>query len=289
MHDSTALHGTTTIVTGASDGIGAVTARELARAGARVVLAVRNPDKARVASASWDGDVEIRRLDLASLDSVHAFADDWDGEIDLLINNAGVAQTSDARTDDGFEVHIGVNHLGHFALTQLLLGHLTGRVVTVSSDMHKRASLDVDDLNWERRPFKALQAYSDSKLANLLFTNELQRRLSAAGSPVLSLAAHPGISATNIAGDGGGLTGLLFRQLIGLLGQDAEGGAQPTLYAATEPLPAATYVGPGGFMEVRGAPKIVNGSKASRDTALAARVWEQSAQMTGVDELPAAA
>jgi NAD(P)-dependent dehydrogenase (short-subunit alcohol dehydrogenase family) len=200
-----------------------------------------------------------------------------------------VAQTSDARTHDGFEVHIGVNHLGHFALTQLLLGHVTGRVVTVSSDMHKRASLDVDDLNWERRPFKALQAYSDSKLANLLFTNELQRRLSAAGSPVLSLAAHPGISATNIAGEGGGLTGLLFRQLIGLLGQDAEGGARPTLFAATEPLPASTYVGPGGFMEVRGTPKVVNSSKASRDTVLAGRLWEQSARMTGVDELPAAA
>jgi NAD(P)-dependent dehydrogenase (short-subunit alcohol dehydrogenase family) len=283
------LHGTTAIVTGASDGIGAVTARALARAGARVVLAVRNPAKARAVSASWDGDVEIRPLDLASLDSVREFADDWDGDIDLLINNAGVAQTHDARTHDGFEVHIGVNHLGHFALTQLLLRQITGRVVTVSSEMHERASLDIDDLNWERRRFKALQAYSDSKLANLLFMNELQRRLSAAHSPVLSLAAHPGVSATNIAGEGGGLTGLVFRQLIGLVGQDAEGGARPTLYAATEPLPASTYVGPGGFMEARGAPKLVNGSKAARDKVLAKRLWERSAELTGVDALPVAA
>src|SRR5439155_25554940 len=130
------------------------------------------------------------------LGSVRAFAAAWSGDLDLLINNPGVLQTEDTRTDDGFEAHIGVNHLGHFALTQLLLAHITGRVVTVSSDLHKRAKLDVDDLNWERRRFEGVQAYSDSKLANLLFTHELQRRLSASGRPVLSLAAHPGLSAT---------------------------------------------------------------------------------------------
>ena len=282
------LHGRTTIVTGASDGIGAVTARELARAGARVVLAVRNPDKALAASRSWGGDTEVRRLDLSSLQSVRAFAADWHDEIDILINNAGVLHADETRTHDGFESHIGVNHLGHFALTQLLFPHITGRVVTVSSDLHKRARLDLDDLSWERRPFDAVQAYSDSKLANLLFAYELQRRLTESGSPVLSIAAHPGISKTNLVADGGGLRVRLLRVMLQLFAQDAEGGARPTLHAATESLPGATYIGPSGFRELRGRAKTVTGSAASRDAALAARLWQRSVELTGVGALAAA-
>lgn len=281
------LEGRTAIVTGASDGIGAVTARELVRAGAHVVLAVRNPDKGRAASASWTGSIEVRRLDLASLDSVREFGRGWDGPIDLLINNAGVVRPAAERTVDGFEAHIGVNHLGHFALTQLLLDHVTGRVVSVSSDMHKRARLDVDDLNWEQRPVKAIQAYSDSKLANLLFTHELQRRLTAAGSDVRALAAHPGLSATNIAGPG--LTGRVVYNITRLVGQDADGGARPTLHAAAAPLDGGTYVGPGGPFEVRGKPKVVRGSRTSHDALLARRLWERSSELTGVDLLAAVA
>jgi NAD(P)-dependent dehydrogenase (short-subunit alcohol dehydrogenase family) len=281
------LRGRTVIVTGASDGIGAVTARELARAGARVVLAVRNPEKALAASRSWGGDTEVRRLDLSRLHSVRAFAADWHGEIDVLINSAGVLHAVETRTHDGFEAHIGVNHLGHFALTQLLLPRITGRVVTVSSDLHKRARLDVDDLNWERRPFNAVQAYSDSKLANLLFTYELQRRLTESGSPVLSVAAHPGISKTNLVAHGGDLQVRLLRAMLQLFAQDADGGARPTLYAATQPLPGAIYVGPSGFMQLRGPARPVTGSAASRDATLAARLWERSAELTGVDVLAA--
>lgn len=281
------LDGRTAIVTGASDGIGAVTARELARAGAHVVLAVRNPEKARRATAGWTGSTEIRELDLASLDSVRAFARDWEDPIDLLINNAGVMRPAAERTVDGFEAHIGVNHLGHFALTQLLLAYVQDRVVTVSSDMHKRARLDLDDLNWEQRPVRAIQAYSDSKLANLLFTHELQRRLAAAGGDVRALAAHPGLSATNIAGPG--LTGRVVHTVTRLVGQDADGGARPTLHAATAPLDGGAYVGPGGPFEVRGTPKVVHPSRTAQDAVLARRLWERSSELTSVDLLAAAA
>ncbi len=280
------LTGTTAVVTGASDGIGAVTARELARAGARVVLAVRNEAKARAVSASWTGRTEVRRLDLSSLASVRAFADGWDGPIDVLVNNAGVLQADTTPTQDGFEPHIGVNHLGHFALTQLLLRYVTGRVVTVSSDLHKRGRLDVDDLNWERRTPRGLQPYNDSKLANLLFTFELQRRLESSGSAVLSLAAHPGVSSTNLAVGSGGLLGRVMRPFISLVGQDVDGGARPTLHAATRPLAGGSYVGPGGPFELRGAPRLVTGSRQSRDPQLARDLWSRSADLTATEALP---
>ena len=267
------LTGTTVVVTGASDGIGAVTARELARAGARVVLAVRNEAKARSVSAGWPGEVEIRRLDLSSLESVRAFAGDWDGTIGVLVNNAGVLQADTTRTKDGFEPHIGINHLGHFALTQLLLPQITGRVVTVSSDLHKRGRLDVDDLNWERRTARGLGPYNDSKLANLLFSFELQRRLQASGSDVLSLAAHPGVSSTNLAVESDGLLGRVMRPFIRLVGQDVDGGARPTLYAATEPLAGGSYVGPGGPLGLRGAPKLAT---APGRVARRAHAWTRS-------------
>lgn len=279
--------GSTIVVTGASDGIGAVTARELARAGARVVLAVRNEAKARTVSAAWEGDIQIRPLDLTSLESVRAFADDWSGQIDVLVNNAGVLQADTTPTPDGFEPHMGVNHLGHFALTALLLPHITGRVVTVSSDLHKRGRLEADDPIAERRPAKGFQAYCDSKLANLLFTFELQRRLEASGSGILSLAAHPGVSTTNLAVGSDGLLGRVMRPFIGLVGQDADGGARPTLHAATQPLAGGSYVGPGGPFELRGAPKLVGSSRRARNERLAHALWTRSAELTATDTLAA--
>ena len=190
------LTGHTAVVTGANSGIGRAAAQALAARGARVVLAVRNLDKGREAAAGMTGHVEVRQLDLADLASVRAFAEDVTEPVDLLINNAGVMIPPLTRTADGFELQFGTNHLGHFALTNLLLPRVRGRVVTVSSTGHRAGAIDFDDLNWERRPYRAMPAYAQSKLANLLFTAELQRRLTELGSPVLATAAHPGISAT---------------------------------------------------------------------------------------------
>jgi NAD(P)-dependent dehydrogenase (short-subunit alcohol dehydrogenase family) len=186
------LSGQTAIVTGANSGIGQAAAAALASAGARVVLAVRDAGKGEAAAAAMPGTTEVRPLDLASLDSVRAFAADWHGDIHLLINNAGVMIPPLTRTADGFELQFGTNHLGHFALTNLLLPQVTGRVVTVSSDAHRSGAIDFDDLNWERRRYRPWRAYAQSKLSNLLFTSELQRRLAQAGSPVKATAAHPG-------------------------------------------------------------------------------------------------
>src|SRR5215212_4321857 len=188
----------TFVITGANSGIGLEAAKALGEHGARVVLAVRDVAKGEGAAEAIAGDTEVRRLDLADLTSVREFAEAWDGEIDVLVHNAGVMATPERRTKDGFELQIGTNHLGHFALTNLLLPKITDRVVIVASDAHKIGGLDVDDLNWERRRFRRWRAYGQSKLANLLFLLELQRRLDDAGSPVRALAAHPGYAATNL-------------------------------------------------------------------------------------------
>src|ERR1700754_4768086 len=193
------LSGHTVIVTGANSGLGLVTARGLARVGAKTILAVRNTSKGDEAAATMTGDVEVRKLDLQDLASVRAFADGVDG-VDLLINNAGIMAVPYAQTVDGFESQIGTNHLGHFALTNLLLPKVTERVVTVASMMHLLGYISLRDLNWKSRPYSAWLAYGQSKLANLLFTSELQRRLVATGSTVKSLAAHPGYSRTNLQG-----------------------------------------------------------------------------------------
>src|SRR5277367_5083018 len=194
------MTGRNVIITGANSGIGRAAARALTGAGARVILAVRSTDKGEAAAAAMSGETEVRRLDLASLASIREFAAGWDGGIDLLINNAGVMVPPLSRTAEGFELQFGTNHLGHFALTNLLLDQLSGRVVTVSSMAHRSGRIDFDDLNWERKSYSGWRAYSQSKLANLLFTSELQRRLTAAGSPVLATAAHPGYSHTNLQG-----------------------------------------------------------------------------------------
>jgi NAD(P)-dependent dehydrogenase (short-subunit alcohol dehydrogenase family) len=277
------LTGRTAIITGANSGIGRAAARALSGAGARVVLAVRDPDKGQTAGATMSGDTEVRRLDLASLDSVREFADAWEGEIDVLINNAGVMVPPLTRTADGFELQFGTNHLGHFALTNLLLEQVTGRVVTVSSTGHRIGTIDFDDLNWERKPYKAWRAYGQSKLANLLFTAELQRRLTAAGSPVLATAAHPGYASTNLQFHSGRRL-LDLISVVGnrLLAQDEDGGALPTLYAAVADIPGNSFAGPGGFMEQRGAPKLVGRSDAAKDMDVARRLWDVSEQLSGV-------
>ncbi|MGH3231616.1 MAG: oxidoreductase, partial [Streptosporangiaceae bacterium] len=288
------LTGQTAIVTGANSGIGLETARALIARGARVIIAVRDEAKGRDAAKAMPGpgSAEVALLDLASLDSVRAFARGLDGgPIDLLVNNAGVMIPPLSRTKDGFELQFGTNHLGHFALTNLLLPRITstGRVVTVSSGAHRAGRIDFDDLNWERRRYRAWRAYGQSKLANLLFTAELQRRLTEAGSPVLSMAAHPGYAATNLQSHSGSRVMRFAMEKIGnrLVAQDAAAGALPTLYAATADLPGDTFAGPSGF-SARGAPAPCPRSKAATGTAVARRLWQVSEQLTSVSfpELP---
>jgi NAD(P)-dependent dehydrogenase (short-subunit alcohol dehydrogenase family) len=279
------MTGRTVVITGANSGIGRAAARALAAKGARVVLAVRDLAKGRAAAATMTGDVVVHRLDLADLASVRAFAEDFTEPIDVLINNAGLMVPPLGRTADGFELQFGTNHLGHFALTNLLLPRIRGRVVTVSSSGHRAGTIDFEDLNWERRPYRAFPAYAQSKLANLLFTAELQRRLAEAGSPVLATAAHPGLAATNLLGhldNGGSPLRRLGPTVISRFAQTDDGGALPTLYAAVADVPGGSYAGPGGFMEGRGAPKLVGRSKAARDGALARRLWTVSEELTGV-------
>jgi NAD(P)-dependent dehydrogenase (short-subunit alcohol dehydrogenase family) len=277
------MTGRSVVVTGANSGIGRAAAHALAGAGARVVLAVRNVDKGRAAAANMPGTTEVRQLDLASLASVREFAAAWDGELDLLVNNAGVMAPPLSRTAEGFELQFGTNHLGHFALTNLLLEHITGRVVTVSSGAHRIGGIDFDDLNWERKSYSAWRAYGQSKLANLLFTAELQRRLSAAGSPVLATVAHPGYAATNLQFHSGRRT-LDLLSIVGnrLIAQDEQAGALPTLYAAVADVPGDSFAGPDGLLEMRGKPKLVARSKAASDTDAARRLWDASEELTSV-------
>jgi NAD(P)-dependent dehydrogenase (short-subunit alcohol dehydrogenase family) len=277
------LENHTAIITGANSGIGRAAAHALADAGARVVLAVRDTGKGEQAAATMPGVTEVRRLDLASLESVRKFAADWDGQIDLLINNAGVMVPPLSRTADGFELQFGTNHLGHFALTNLLLEHVTGRVVTVSSTGHKIGTIDFDDPNWEHRRYQAWRAYGQSKLANLLFTAELQRRLTASRSTVIATAAHPGYAATNLQFHSGRSSlDLISRVGNRVFAQDENGGALPTLYAAVADVPGNSFAGPGGFMELRGAPKLVGRSKAAQDAGVARRLWDVSEELTSV-------
>jgi NAD(P)-dependent dehydrogenase (short-subunit alcohol dehydrogenase family) len=272
------------VVTGANSGIGLPTARALAEAGARVVLAVRDLAKGAAAAESIPGDCEVRQLDLADLASVRAFAESWHGELSVLINNAGVMRTPERRTVDGFELQIGTNHLGHFALTNLLLPHLTDRVVTVSSGAHRGGSISLDDLNWEKREYRPWSAYQQSKLANLLFTLELQRRLTAAGSAVRTLAAHPGYAATNLQfRSESRLADRTMKVSNRLFAQTDEAGARSTLFAASQDLPGASYVGPGGLRGLRGYPALVGRTAAASDVEVAKRLWILSEDLTGVE------
>lgn len=277
------LTGRTVVVTGANSGIGLTAADALARAGAHVVFAVRDLGRGAAAAATVRGSTEVRRLDLADLASVREFAADWSEPLHTLINNAGVMMLPRQRTTDGFERQFGTNHLGHFALTNLLLPHITHRVVTVSSNAHRwgDAVIEFDDLDLADR-YTPRRAYAQSKLANLLFVLELQRRLGEAGSPVRALAAHPGFSATNLVGH----MNPVIRRLVALghrfVGQDDRAGALPTLYAAVQDLPGASYVGPDGPREMRGTPTLVGRSPAAGDPDTARRLWAVSEELTAV-------
>jgi NAD(P)-dependent dehydrogenase (short-subunit alcohol dehydrogenase family) len=287
--------GRTAVVTGANSGLGLATARELARAGAHVVMACRNLGKGEDARLAIVGEVpgarlELAELDLSSLDSVRAFAERYRAEhdgLDLLINNAGVMAPPRGRTADGFELQFGTNHLGHFALTGRLIETMEGRddarVVTLSSTAHRAGRIAFDNLGGDRHYFR-WRAYGQSKLANLLFALELERRLRAAGSSIKSMAAHPGYAATNLQFAGPPLLDQLAMRIgNAVIAQSEEMGALPTLYAATEPgLAGGTYAGPDGIGEQRGHPKPVSPNRAARDEDVARRLWEVSEQMTGV-------
>ena len=277
------LRGRTAIVTGANSGIGRVAALELARAGAAVTLGVRDTTKGEAAAAAMTGDVTVRRLDLADLGSIRSFAEVTEGPVDILVDNAGIMATPLQRTVDGFELQIGTNHLGHFALTNLLLPQVTDRIVVVSSDLHRNGKMDVDDLNWERRSYKPWAAYSQSKLANLLFVLELERRLSEAGSAVRAVAAHPGYAATNLQGRTGNRISNLAAAIGNrLIAQSDAMGALPTLFAATADIPGGTYIGPDGFRHMRGHPALDVPAPQALDATTARSLWERSEQLTAV-------
>jgi NAD(P)-dependent dehydrogenase (short-subunit alcohol dehydrogenase family) len=279
--------GRTAVVTGANSGLGLVTAHELARAGARVVIGCRNTEKGEAAKSEMKGAVEVEALDLGSLESVRAFADRFQGGLDLLINNAGVMAPPRSETADGFELQIGTNHLGHFALTGLLIGAMDGRddarVVTVTSTAHRMGRIAFDDLQSESG-YSRWRAYGQSKLANLLFALELDRRLRAAGSRIRSLAAHPGYAATNLQTSAPPFLDAMVMRVTNLLfAQNVDMGALPQLYAATYPgLEGGSFIGPEGFREQRGHPKPVTPSRDARDEEVARRLWEVSEELTGV-------
>ncbi|WP_030389665.1 oxidoreductase [Streptomyces sp. NRRL S-241] len=285
------------VVTGANSGIGQVTAEALARRGAHVVLACRSAQRGqdaldRLLARVPGAHAEVRPLDLGDLASVRAFADGWDHDrLDLLVNNAGVAMVPFARTADGFESQFGINHLGTFALTGLMLPHLLAspdpRVVTVSSEGQRFARFDLDNLNAERR-YGAMFVYLQSKRANLYFASELQRRADAAGLRLRSMAVAPGLTRTNVLTGGANgnrsrLYGALTRLLLRIAFRPTPEGAKTSLYAATVPdLPGGAYVVPDGPLQLRGEPVLRGRERAVRDIATARRLWELSETLTGV-------
>jgi NAD(P)-dependent dehydrogenase (short-subunit alcohol dehydrogenase family) len=286
--------GRVAVITGANTGLGYETAAALAAKGAHVVLAVRNLDKGkdaatRIAATSPNADVKLQELDLTSQESIHAAAEqlrsDYD-RIDLLINNAGVMWTPKSTTKDGFELQFGTNHLGHFAFTGLLLDRLLpvagSRVVTISSVGHRiLADIHFDDLQWERS-YNRVRAYGQAKLANLLFTYELQRRLAARGTTIAA-AAHPGFSDTELMRHVPSALMSVFNLAAPVITQDAAGGALPQLRAATDPaVLGGQYYGPDGFAQSQGHPKIVDSSKKSHDAELQRKLWAVSEELTGV-------
>ena len=293
------LTGRVAIVTGANRGLGSETTRALARKGALVVLACRDLERANAALERIRGDepqaaLEVLELDLASLASVRRFAESFAARypaLNILCNNAGVMALPYRQTADGFEMQFGTNHLGHFALTGLLLPHLLqagdARIVTISSSYHRLGRMRFGDLNG-RQSYGRWAAYAQSKLANLLFAYELQRKLEARGAEAISVAAHPGYAATELQLIGPRMEGSALRaRLMGisnrLLAQSAAMGALPMLYAATAPgVRGGDYIGPAGFMQQRGHPKRTRSSPASYDRELAVKLWAVSEELTGV-------
>ena len=278
--------GRTIVVTGANSGIGFEAARRLAEAGAHVVLACRNLERGQAAADRIDGSTEVRQLDTSSLESVRAFADAVTGPIDVLINNAGIMAVDEARTPEGFELQLATNYLGAFALTARLLGRITDRVVMLSSVAHRMGRIALEDLQWVQRPYSRWGAYGQSKLADLMFAYELQHRCLAAGSPIRAMAAHPGVSSTNLT------TGMhmpaaveaVSAALINGIGQPPAQGALPTLSAATVPdLPGGSFIGPSGLGELKGAPVPVGSSRRSQNRDIQRLLVAESERLTGVE------
>lgn len=289
--------GRTAVITGANSGLGFETALALAAKGAQVVLTVRNPGKgneaaASIATISPGAKVAVQQLDLGSLDSIRAGAAEVRSSyprIDLLINNAGIMYTPKSTTTDGFESQLGTNHLGHFALTGLLLDPILttpgSRIVTVSSDAHKLLAgggINFDDLQLERH-YNRYTAYGKSKLANLLFAYELQRRLADNTTATISVAAHPGGANTNLAQNSSPIAKLVLKTLVVPFGQSADGGALPTLRAATDPaVTGGQYYGPDGLAHLNGSPVVQASSRKSHDEEAQRKLWAVSAELTGV-------
>lgn len=285
------LSGKTAIVTGANSGIGYETARALAQHGATVIMACRNLEKANTAAnkiqaLNPSGRVMVMQLDLADLDSVHTFANTFKEtytDLHLLINNAGIMIPPFGLTAQGFESQFGVNHLGHFALTALLIDRLNStpeaRIVTVSSIAHRFGTIDFDDLNWQGKQYEKMQAYGQSKLANLLFTYELQRKLASSNHDTIAVAVHPGYTSTKLQEDT-----QMMNLLNRMLAQPQPMGALPTLYAATaNDIEGGRYYGPSGLGELGGNPDRVQSSSASMNKQDAARLWQLSEQLTNVE------
>ena len=282
--------GKTVIITGSNSGIGLETAKVLAGKNATVIMAVRNLNKGHTAidiikSRYPTAQVIAMELDLAALSSIKAFVDKFKethSRLDLLINNAGVMVPPYQKTADGFELQMGTNHLGHFALTGLLMDLIkqtpNSRIVNVSSMAHKGGNIDFDDLQWEKRKFKKWSAYGDSKIANLYFTYALQKRLNNENSHVIVATAHPGWTATDLQRHTG-----LFSRLNPFFAQTIPMGALPTLYAATAPdVRGMDFFGPSGFMEIKGYPKKVQSNSRSKIPDLAEKLWKISEKLTGV-------
>jgi len=281
--------GKVVIVTGSSSGLGFETAKVLANKNATVIVAVRNEEKGNAAVEeikvqNIHANVRVMIVDLADLKSVHQFANEFKekfNKLDLLINNAGVMTPPYSKTKDDFELQFGTNHLGHFALTGLLIEMIKktpgSRIVNVSSMAHKIGKLNFDDLNWQARPYRKNRSYGDSKLANLYFTKELQKRLNKQSSGVIVASAHPGGTATELARHS------LFYRTLNLIAQDSKMGALPTLYAAIAPdVLGNDYIGPGGFQEFRGYPKKVEPAKRAKKDDISRKLWAVSESMTGV-------
>ena len=270
------------VVTGATSGIGLLTARVLVHRGAEVVLGVRNEEKGAAAAAQMTGPGQavVEKLDVSDLASVEAFAERI-GDVDVLVNNAGILGVAQGTSVDGVELHLATNHLGHHALALRMLPRIGDRVVVVSSNSHRQ--LDVTDLGWTRRTYKPYAAYAASKLANMLFMLELQRRLTEGGSTLRVTGAHPGSTATAItASSGHGFFSWLGSWGHQLVGMPVWRGALPTLYAATMDVPGNSYIGPHGPGEFMGWPTMVGRSAAAADPALARACWDASVELSGV-------
>ncbi|MEV6969862.1 oxidoreductase [Hamadaea sp. NPDC051192] len=289
-------HGRTVVITGASSGIGFETAKALAARGATVVLAARNPTKtqnavARINEATPGADVSAIPLDLTSLTSVRRAAEQISSRyprLDLLINNAGVMMTPQGRTEDGFELQLGTNHLGHFALTGLLLGRLLAgphsRIVTVSSFAHRQGYIDLDDLHFQQRRYRPTVAYGQSKLANLLFTHELQRRLTEINASAIAVAVEPGVVPTDLPRYASTVNRSIVKLLTAVAGQRSpQIGALSTLRAATDPgVCGGQYYAPGSLGGWRGYPVLIESSTRSHDTDVQRLLWNESQRLTGV-------